>query len=82
MMTPPSLPKPLRASMLSKSELLGLPRLTAFDVGVGKDWSHLNKQRQRVRKEKDESDLKWVWRLQAAKSEPAREVLQLQLHSL
>jgi hypothetical protein len=77
MTTPSPLPKPLPASTLSKSELLGLPRLTAADVGVGEDWSHLNKRRQRARKEKVERDLKWMWILQAAKREAAREALQL-----
>ncbi|KAG1859111.1 hypothetical protein C8R48DRAFT_714579 [Suillus tomentosus] len=74
--TPPPPPKPLPASTLSKSELLGLPRLTAADVGVGED-CHLNKRRQRARKEKVEHDLKWMWTLQAAKREAAREALQL-----
>ncbi|KAG2078349.1 hypothetical protein BDR04DRAFT_1041268 [Suillus decipiens] len=77
MTTPPPPPKPLPASSLSKSELLGLPRLTAADVGVGEDWSHLNKRRQRARKEKVERDLKWMWTLQAAKREAAREALRL-----
>ncbi|KAG2140592.1 hypothetical protein DEU56DRAFT_900808 [Suillus clintonianus] len=75
--TPPPPLKPLPVSTLSKSELLGLPRLTAADVGVGEDWSHLNKRRRRARKEKVERDLKWMWTLQAAKREAAREVLQL-----
>ncbi|KAG1744149.1 uncharacterized protein EDB91DRAFT_1080941 [Suillus paluster] len=74
--TPP--PKPSPAPTLSKSELLGLPRLTAADVGVGEDWSHLNKRRQRARKEKVERDLKWMWTLQAAKREAAREALAAQ----
>jgi hypothetical protein len=75
--TPPPPPKPMPTSTLSKSELLGLPRLTAADVGVGEDWSHLNKRRQRARKEKVQRDLKWMWTLQAAKREAAREALQL-----
>jgi hypothetical protein len=75
--TPPPPPKPSPSSTLSKSELLGLPRLTAADVGVGEDWSHLNKRRQRARKGKVERDLKWMWTLQAAKREAAREALQL-----
>ncbi|KAG0707224.1 hypothetical protein DFH29DRAFT_771276, partial [Suillus ampliporus] len=73
--TPPPPPKPKPSPSLSKSELLGLPRLTAADVGVGEDWSHLNKRRQRARKEKVEHDLKWMWMLQAAKREAAREAL-------
>ncbi|OAX40448.1 hypothetical protein K503DRAFT_855324 [Rhizopogon vinicolor AM-OR11-026] len=75
--TPPPPPKPSPSSTLSKSELLGLPRLTAADVGVGEDWSHLNKRRQRARKGKIERDLKWMWTLQAAKREAAREALRL-----
>ncbi|KIK40669.1 hypothetical protein CY34DRAFT_86839 [Suillus luteus UH-Slu-Lm8-n1] len=75
--TPPPPPKPMPTSTLSKSELLGLPRLTAADVGVGEDWSHLNKRRQRARKDKVQRDLKWMWTLQAAKREAAREALQL-----
>ncbi|KAG0707208.1 hypothetical protein DFH29DRAFT_1076467 [Suillus ampliporus] len=75
--TPPPPPKPSPPPSLSKSELLGLPRLTAADVGVGEDWSHLNKRRQRARKEKVERDLKWMWTLQAAKREAAREALRL-----
>ncbi|KAG1871388.1 hypothetical protein F4604DRAFT_1769337 [Suillus subluteus] len=77
MTTPAPPPKPLPASTLSKSELLGLPRLTAADVGVGEDWGHLNKRRRRARKEKVERDLKWMWTLQAAKREAAREALRL-----
>ncbi|KAG1733826.1 hypothetical protein EDB19DRAFT_1999974 [Suillus lakei] len=73
----PPPPKPLPASTFSKSESLGLPRFTAADVGVGEDWSHLNKRRQRARKEKVERDLKWMWMLQAAKREAAWEALQL-----
>lgn len=36
------------------------------EVGVGKDWSHLNKRRQRVRKEKVLKDVKWFERVQRA----------------
>jgi hypothetical protein len=82
MATPPPPPKPVPTSTLSKSELLGLPRLTAADVGVGEDWSHLNKRRQRARKEKVQRDLKWMWALQAAKREATREALQLSAPAL
>ncbi|KAG2144115.1 uncharacterized protein EDB93DRAFT_1087812, partial [Suillus bovinus] len=69
--TPSPPPKPSPASTQSKSELLGLPRFTAADVGVGEDWSHSNKRRQHARKEKMQRDLKWTWTLQAAKREVA-----------
>ncbi|KAG2032629.1 hypothetical protein BDR03DRAFT_969641 [Suillus americanus] len=52
MTIPPPPPEPLPASTLSKSELLGLPRVTAADVGVREDWNHLNEQRQCARKER------------------------------
>ncbi|KAG1844702.1 hypothetical protein F4604DRAFT_1908169 [Suillus subluteus] len=85
MTTPPPPPNPLPASTLRKSELLGLPRLMAGDVGVGEDWSHLDKRRQRSRKEKIERDLKWMWTLQAAARGKLHEKhcsSVLQLHSL
>ncbi|KAG1801090.1 uncharacterized protein BJ212DRAFT_1286907, partial [Suillus subaureus] len=53
------------------------PRVAAADIGVGEDWSYLNERRQRVRKEEVERDLKWMWTLEAAKREAAREALQL-----
>ncbi|KAG0700085.1 hypothetical protein DFH29DRAFT_651295 [Suillus ampliporus] len=64
---------PLPSCNLSKLEVLGLARLSAGDVDVGQDWSHLNKRRQRAREETVERDLKWMWTLQAAKREAARE---------
>ncbi|KAH7911159.1 hypothetical protein BJ138DRAFT_1151276 [Hygrophoropsis aurantiaca] len=54
-----------------------VPRLPASSVGVGEDWSHLNKRRQRARKEKVQRDLKWMWTLQDAKRQAARKELEL-----
>ncbi|KAG1850298.1 hypothetical protein C8R48DRAFT_662848 [Suillus tomentosus] len=68
MMMPPPPPKPLPA-LLSR----GSPWFTAADVGVVEDWSHLNKQRQRTRKEKVGCDLTWIWTLRATKREAVRE---------
>lgn len=33
------------------------------EVGVGEDWGHLNKRRQRTREEQVERDVKWVTKL-------------------
>jgi hypothetical protein len=38
------------------------------EVGVGEDWGHLNKRRRRARKERVERDVKWVKKLQRARS--------------
>lgn len=37
------------------------------EVGVGEDWSHLNKRRRRVREEKVSRDVKWLKQLQSAR---------------
>ncbi|KAH7919311.1 hypothetical protein BV22DRAFT_1133921 [Leucogyrophana mollusca] len=55
---------------------LGIPRLTSAAVGVGEDWSHLNKRRQRARKGKVQRDLKWMWTLQNARREAAKKELE------
>jgi hypothetical protein len=34
------------------------------EVGVGEDWSHLNRRRRRVREEKVSRDVKWMEKLQ------------------
>ncbi|KAI0746544.1 hypothetical protein C8Q80DRAFT_1054361, partial [Daedaleopsis nitida] len=39
------------------------------EVGVGEDWSHLNKRRQRAREEKVASDVQWLKELEAARRE-------------
>jgi len=37
------------------------------EVGVGEDWSHLNKRRRRARDEKVARDVKWLEKLQKAR---------------
>ena len=37
------------------------------EVGVGKDWSHLNRRRRRVREEKVARDVKWMRKVQSAR---------------
>jgi len=38
------------------------------EVGVGEDWSHLNKRRRRARDEKVARDVKWMEKLQTARA--------------
>jgi hypothetical protein len=38
------------------------------EVGVGEDWSHLNKRRRRAREEKVSRDVKWIRKLQKARN--------------
>lgn len=38
------------------------------EVGVGEDWSHLNKRRRRAREEKVARDVKWLEKLQTARA--------------
>lgn len=42
-------------------------KLFGTEVGVGEDWSHLNKRRQRAREEKVASDVQWMKELEAAR---------------
>ena len=44
------------------------------EVGVGEDWSHLNRRRRRAREMKVKRDVKWMRKLQHAK-ETAEEVV-------
>ena len=37
-------------------------------VGVGEDWDHLNKRRRRAREEKVARDVKWIGKVQRARS--------------
>lgn len=37
------------------------------EVGVGEDWSHLNKRRRRAREEKVARDVKWIEKVQKAR---------------
>lgn len=39
------------------------------EVGVGEDWSHLNKRRQRARQEKVGRDVQWMRELKKAEAE-------------
>ncbi|KAI0674118.1 hypothetical protein C8Q78DRAFT_1151044 [Trametes maxima] len=41
------------------------------EVGVGADWSHLNKRRQRARDEKVRKDVRWLRELETARKEEA-----------
>jgi hypothetical protein len=38
------------------------------EVGVGEDWSHLNKRRRRAREEKVARDVQWIEKLQRARA--------------
>lgn len=38
------------------------------EVGVGEDWSHLNKRRRRAREGKVSRDVRWIRRLERARS--------------
>ncbi len=37
------------------------------EVGVGEDWSHLNRRRRRVREEKVARDVKWMRKVERAR---------------
>ncbi len=43
------------------------------EVGVGEDWSHLNKRRQRARQERVGRDVQWMRELKKAQSETKAE---------
>ncbi|KAG1732532.1 hypothetical protein EDD22DRAFT_810283 [Suillus occidentalis] len=45
MKTPPPPSKLMSTSTLSKSQLLGLSRPMAADVGVGEDWNHMKERK-------------------------------------
>ncbi|KAG6333956.1 hypothetical protein ID866_5139 [Astraeus odoratus] len=53
----------------------GIADLTPAAVGIGEDWSHLNKRRQRSRQKKLERDLKRMTTIQNAKREAAQQIL-------
>lgn len=63
------------AQHATKTPSSGITDLPPAAVGVGEDWSHLNKRRQRAREKKVERDLKRMMTLQDAKREAARELL-------
>ena len=78
-------PKPVTKSVQSPEEkakeLLGPPRFTSAAVGLGEDWSHLNKRRQRARKAKVQRDVVWMWKLQNATREAMLQQLNLDLNT-
>jgi hypothetical protein len=43
-------------------------RVLGAEVGVGEDWSHLNKRRREAREEKVARDVKWVKKVEKARS--------------
>ncbi|KAI6104592.1 hypothetical protein EDD16DRAFT_1622005 [Pisolithus croceorrhizus] len=69
--------QPQQAATGNTAETLpsGIADLPPAAVGVGEDWSYLNKRRQRAREKKVERDLKRMMTLQDAKREAARELL-------
>lgn len=44
-------------------------KLYGSEVGLGADWSHLNKRRQRGRQEKVREDMKWLKQLRQARED-------------
>ncbi|KAI0337643.1 hypothetical protein BDW22DRAFT_1433176 [Trametopsis cervina] len=58
----PSTPPPPRAPRAVFGEI----------VGVGEDWSHLNKRRQRARTEKVSRDVEWLREVETARSQASR----------
>ena len=59
---------PVRKVPAEKKEIFGK------EVGVGEDWSHLNKRRQRKREEKVERDVAWLKELEEARKEVMAEM--------
>ena len=55
--------KPPQSAPKQKPE----PEVFGTAVGVGEDWSHLNKRRQRAREESIRRDVKWLRELDAVK---------------
>lgn len=43
------------------------------EVGVGEDWSHLNKRRQRAREDSVRRDVRWMKELTAARKQASRD---------
>ena len=50
------------------SKKVGEEEAFGAEVGVGEDWSHLNKRRQRAREEKVARDVKWMKKVQRARA--------------
>jgi hypothetical protein len=47
------------------------PKVFGTEVGVGEDWSHLNKRRRRAREGKVERDVAWLRDLDALRRRPS-----------
>jgi hypothetical protein len=45
------------------------PKVFGEEVGVGEDWSHLNKRRQRAREKKVARDVAWLREMEALRAE-------------
>jgi len=56
-----------KESTLEGTKKDGDEKVFGAEVGVGEDWGHLNKRRQRSRGEKVARDVKWVEKLQSAR---------------
>ncbi|KAF9226415.1 hypothetical protein BS17DRAFT_697730 [Gyrodon lividus] len=69
---------PARSTKAAGQALAGVVELSPAAVGVGEDWSHLNKRRQRARKMKVERDLKRMLDLQKVKRKAALATLSAQ----
>ncbi|KAI9568662.1 hypothetical protein HD554DRAFT_2097169 [Boletus coccyginus] len=61
--TPSAPARPTKPTTVTSTKS-GLTELTPAAVGVGEDWSHLNKRRQRARKMKVERDLRRMLEVQ------------------
>jgi hypothetical protein len=59
--------KPSKESSLEGTKKDEVEETFGAEVGVGEDWSHLNKRRRRVREEKVARDVKWLEKLQSAR---------------
>jgi hypothetical protein len=48
------------------------PTVFGEEVGVGEDWSHLNKRRQRARDEKIARDVAWLREVESVRAEASK----------
>jgi len=71
----PEKPKQVAPDASTDALPAGIADLPPSAVGVGEDWGHLNKRRQRARERKVKRDLKLMTSIQDAKKEAARQVL-------
>ena len=58
-----------KSAQLARASKVDEDEKVAFgtEVGVGEDWSHLNRRRRRVREEKVARDVKWMRKVQGAR---------------